>query len=114
MNIDVDSGLRQGWCMAPVLFNLYACVFVEHWVTRVENADGVGVSLKYKHDQKLFRRYTHNAEEAKLTELQSADDAALLAKTREGAEAAIQKYMEVASDFGLTVCQRQSSHHSRR
>ena len=89
--------------MAPVLFNLYACVFVERWLAGVESSDGVGVSLKYKHDQKLFRRYTRNAEETKLTELQFADDAALLARTREGAEAAIQKYMEVASDFGLTV-----------
>ena len=32
-----------------------------------------------------------------------ADDAALLAKTREGAENAIHMYMEVASDFGLAV-----------
>ena len=89
--------------MAPVLFNLYACVFVERWLAGVESSDGVGVSLKYKHDQKLFRRYTRNAEETKLTELQFADDAALLARTSEGAEVAIQKYMEVASDFGLTV-----------
>ena len=47
--------------------------------------------------------YTRNAEEPELTELQFADDAALNARTREGAEVAIQKYMEVASDFGLTV-----------
>ena len=69
--------------MAPVLFNLYACVFVERWLTRAESSDGVGVSLKYKHDRKLFRRYTRNAEETKLTELQFADDAALLARSRE-------------------------------
>ena len=94
---DVDTGLRQGCCMAPMLFNLYACVFVERWLARVENPDGIGVSLKYKHDQELFRRYTHNAEKGKLTELQFADDAALLAKTREGAEAAIQKYIHGSS-----------------
>ena len=101
--IDVDNGLRQGCCMAPVLFNLYACVFVERWLARIENLDGVGLTLKYKHDQKLFRRYTRNAEETRLTELQFADDAALLAKTREGAENAIRMYMEVANDFGLSV-----------
>ena len=38
-----------------------------------------------------------------LCPIPGGDDAALLARTREGAEAAIQKYMEVASDFGLTV-----------
>ena len=63
----------------------------------------MGLTLKCKYDQKLFRRYTRNAEETRLTELQFADDATLLAKTREGAENAIHMYMEVASDFGLTV-----------
>ena len=74
--VNVSNGLRQGCCMAPVLFNLYACLFVERWRASVENACGVGVSLKYKHDRKLFRRYTRNAEESLLTELQFADDAA--------------------------------------
>ena len=101
--VNVSNGLRQGCCMAPVLFNLYACLFVERWRARVENACGVGVSLKYKHDRKLFRRYTRNAEESLLTELQFADDAALPATTREGAEEALRKYIEVAGDFGLTV-----------
>ena len=27
--IDVDNGVRQGCCMAPALFNLYLCEFVE-------------------------------------------------------------------------------------
>ena len=30
--------------------------------------------MKYKHDRKLFRQYTHNAEETQLNELQFADD----------------------------------------
>ena len=101
--IDVDNGLQQRCCWAPVLFKVYACVFVEHWLTGVENSDGVGLSQMYKYDWKLFRRYTHNAEETKLSELQFADNAALLARAREGAEATIQKYIEVTSDFGLTV-----------
>ena len=46
---------------------------------------------------------TRNAEETRLTELQFADDAALLAKNREGAENAIRMYMEVVNDFGLSV-----------
>ena len=45
---DVDTGLRQGCYMALVLFNPYACVFVERWLARVENPDGVSVSLNYK------------------------------------------------------------------
>ena len=63
----------------------------------------MGVKLKYKYDRKLFRKYTCNAEEPKLTELQFADDAALLATTRDGAEEALHKDIEVAGDFSLTV-----------
>ena len=63
----------------------------------------MGVRLKYKYDRKLFRKYTCNAEEPKLTELQFADDAALLATIRDGAEEALHKDIEVAGDFSLTV-----------
>ena len=34
--VDVSSGLWQGCHMASVLFNLYACLFVERWRARVE------------------------------------------------------------------------------
>ena len=101
--IDVTNGLRQGCCMAPVLFNLYACLLVERWTARIQQSDGIGVQLRYKHDKKLFRRYTRNAEKTRLNELQFADDAALLATTRSGAEKALQEYSHVAADFGLTV-----------
>ena len=101
--IDVTKGLRQGCCMAPVLFNLYTSLVVECWTARIAKLGGVGVYLRYKHDGKLFRRYTKNAKEAWLTECQFADYAALLATTREGAEKAMEEYLRVAEDFGLSV-----------
>ena len=55
---DVDNGLWQGCCMAPVLFNLYSGLMMECWHERVKHMVGVGVNLKYKMDEKLFRRYT--------------------------------------------------------
>ena len=42
--------------------------------------------MKDKNDKKLFRRYTRNSCEKKITEWQFADDAAILASTRSGAE----------------------------
>ena len=48
--------------------------------------EGVGVTVKYKYDQELFRQYTRNACERRVTECQFADDSALLASTRSGAE----------------------------
>ena len=101
--IEVDNGLRQGCCMAPALFNLYSCVVVERWTARLEDTDGVGVYLRHKDDGKLFRRYTRNASQTTATECQFADDAALLATTRAGAERSLLEYVQVASDFGLTV-----------
>ena len=44
-----------------------------------------------------------NAHESCLTECQFADDVAILATSRAGAETALQGYIEVAQDFGLTV-----------
>ncbi len=55
----VGNGLKQGCCMAQVPFNLYACLVVERWTKRVAHMAGVGVIVKYKHDRKLFRRYTY-------------------------------------------------------
>ena len=56
--ISVQNGLRQDCCMAPVLFNLYTCLAVEKWQERLDGVAGVGITVKYKYDEKLFRRYT--------------------------------------------------------
>ena len=89
------------------MFNLYTCLTVERWLARGEDAEGVGITIKYK---KLFRKYTRNACERKLTECQLADDAALLSSTRSGAERAAVKYERTSSDFGLTVSIPKTKH----
>ena len=101
--ISVDNGLRQGCTLAPTLFNLYACVVVEQWAKRVKHLEGVGICLKYKLDEKLFRRSTRDAQQVLLTECQFADDAAILSTTRQGVEQAIMTYIDVADKLGLTV-----------
>ena len=108
--IDVWNGLRQGCCMAPVLFNLYTCLVVERWLSKVEGNEGVGIIAHYKLDQRLFRRYIKNASVQWITECLFADDGALLASTRSGAECAVVNYQQVSKDFGLTVSIPKTKH----
>ena len=100
--IEVDNGLWQGCTMAPVLFNLYACVMAERWLERVCDVEGVGTCLFYKYNQQLFRRYTRNASEGVVNKCEFADDVALLATNRAAAEEPLRLYSGVASEFGLT------------
>ena len=101
--IEVNVGLRQGCCMAPALFNLYSCLLVDQWTARMRDVEDARIVLRHKEDRKLFRRYTRNAEVSQLSECQFADDVALLATSRAGAERALTEYIRTARDFGLTV-----------
>ena len=96
--------------MAPVLFNIYTCLAVERWLERVDGAEGVGITINYKVVGKLFRHYTRNVRERKITECQFADDIALLASTRTGAEKAALTYQQTNSDFGLTISIPKTKH----
>ena len=107
----MQNGLRQGCCMVPVLFNLYTCLVVERWLAKLEGVDGTGITVHYKYDQRLFRRYTRNAMLRWLTECLFA---ALLASTRSGAETAVCTYQQVSKDFGLTVSIPNTKHMTGR
>ena len=100
--IEVNNGLRQGCSMAPTLFNLYACVVGERWLSREAEMEDAGSYHRYKFDQQLFRRHTRNAREDTIKDCQFADEVALLATTQEGAETTIRAYSCVAKSR-LTV-----------
>ena len=89
--------------MTPVLFNLYTCLLMEHWIARVEDVEGAGVPLKFRVDKKLFRRYIRNADERMLTDCLFADDRALLAFSRNDAEKILSEYQMTGTKFRLTV-----------
>ena len=96
--------------MASVLFNLYTCLAVERWLERVKDVEGVGMTIQYKLDRKLFRRYTKNASVRRVTECQFADDGALLASARPAAEKAAMMYQQTSRNFGLTVSLPKTKH----
>ncbi len=77
---------------------------------RLEDVEGVGNDLHFKYDEKLFRRYTRNAQVRMLTECLFADDGALLATSRNAMERAVQEFNGVGTQFGLTVSVQKTKH----
>ena len=67
---------------------------------RVDGTDGVGLTSMMG---SCSGDNTRNALERRVTECQFADDMALLASTRSGAEMMAQEYQRAGGDFGLTV-----------
>ena len=96
--------------MAPVLFNLCTTLVIERWQDQMTGTEGVGVAVQYKQDKKLFRRYTKNANEQKISECLFADDGVLLASSRSGAESAAEGYQETTRKFGLKVNTSKTKH----
>ena len=45
--IEVENGLRQDCTMAPILFNLYACVVAKRWLERVCDVEGVEYGRRF-------------------------------------------------------------------
>ena len=81
----------------------YVCAVIERWKEELECKKGTEIYLRYKHDKKLFQRYTSNARTARLTECRFTDNAALLATSREATVLFLWTYIKVAESFGLSV-----------
>ena len=100
--ISVENGLRQGCCMAPVLFNIFMWAVIECWRQRV-SIDGVGIDVFFEPDGKLLHRRNRRNQSLHVTECQFADDSALVDTSRPAAVLSLDVLVQVCSSFGLTV-----------
>ena len=46
----------HGCCMAPVLFNLYTCLAMERWLSKIAKNQDVGIVAHYKYKQRYFKK----------------------------------------------------------
>ena len=101
-SFEVRNGLQQGCTQAPTLFNIYFSVMMADWRNR---SSGAGVSVLYRHGRKLVGDRTGKSRlsEIRVTESQFADDVALYTTSRDSFESVAAEFVEVASEWGLTV-----------
>ena len=96
--IDVRNGLRQGCCVAPILFNTFMWAVFQLWTHVVGEFDDVGVPLRYGSDGALlFLRGRDDL--ATQRDCQFADDSALFASTHGGVCHALTTFMVIASSL---------------
>ena len=89
--------------MAPVLVNLYTCLVMECWQTKIEDVGGLGVNLRYNMTTSSSGGTPGMLLRGNFTGCFFADDGALLASTRSDVERAVREYQIVCTEIGLTV-----------
>ena len=102
---DVGVGVKQGCVMAPVIFNIYLATPTRLFRESFPIEQGIGIS--YRLDGSVFNlgRLKARTKVARdyITELQYADDCALVAHTPEDLQQSITALCNIYSAMGLAV-----------
>ncbi|KAF0027118.1 hypothetical protein F2P81_019859 [Scophthalmus maximus] len=99
----VDVGVKQGCVLAPTIFNIFLSTLLSHKL--LDHSDGV--QIQYRLDGNLFniwhlQAFTKTTNQH-ISELQYADDCALLAHSPEPLQRALNVVASIYSTIGLQV-----------
>ena len=99
-SIAVNNGLQQRCAISPVLFNLYFALVFEKWHNKMSHiCSGEDFSFRYNINCNLFNCPRIKHQYATLSDVEFADDDALLVSSRQMEETAIATFHSVASSL---------------
>ena len=101
--IDVNNGLRQGSCMAPVMLNIYMWAVFQQWYKAIADIPDIGLPVATNAGGRLLFRRSRTDVVKRHNDCQFADDSALVATSHEGAQQALAAFVRVAGAFSLKV-----------
>ena len=102
----VTRGVRQGCVLAPTLFNLYFDLVI-HLALDVHHNQGRGIKVAYLHGANLVGNRRKLCDEVIVSDLEYADDMAILADSWEDLTAMMGSLAVRCKEFGLSIsCQK--------
>jgi len=116
---EVKNGVRQGCCLASLLFKIYAAAWTNEWNTTA----ATGIPLKYTIDVTIYRHAqdTNRSETGNpivVKNGQYIDDAVSLSSTRQSQVQVAQQYQQIAKQWGqkmsIAKTKRGGNRHHKR